>query len=321
MNRNRILLISLGDPNGIGPEVAAKSVGRVAGKNPVVLVGPESAIIPWKHFLRRRMQAVRMEDVPGINPGPGLFLLDPDPGRPVRWTPGAITRPAALAGFRAFECAVRILKENPSRFSLVTAPLSKQACIRAGVPFDGHTGYMGRAFGVRPLMMLVNGLIRVGLVTEHIPLRDVPDRVTADAVHQSLTILAAGLRSLRVSHRPKITVLGLNPHAGEGGRIGTEDQRITLGIRRFNRRSAGVAVGPAPADSAFSHPSSDAFLAMYHDQGLIPVKFRGIDRSVNITLGLPVRRASPAHGTAFDIAGKGLADPRSMRLAIDWAIR
>ncbi len=175
-------------------------------------------------------------------------------------------------------------------------------------------------------MLLMAGAVRVALVTEHIPISRVPDRVTAAAVLRALTTLASGLADLGVTRRPRIAVLGLNPHAGEGGRIGTEDSRIDRAIRAFNRTRRGVAMGPLPADSAFSpesvrrlHPH--AFLAMYHDQGLIPVKRAGLHLAVNITLGLPARRTSPAHGTAYDIAGRRIADPRSMRLAIDWALR
>lgn len=261
----------------------------------------------------------------------GLYLIDSASGD-LKCLPGRMTAPAARTAFGSLETAAGILKKFPTRFALVTAPLSKEAILRAGIPFSGHTGYLGRAFGVRPMMLLMSDRIAVGLVTEHIPLSKVSRRITRLNVMRAIRSLARGLAEIGLGRRPNISVLGLNPHAGEGGKIGREDLIIASAIRAFNRLNAGRAVGPLPADSAFSHGAergtSNAaygrrrtYLAMYHDQGLIPVKMAGIHRTVNITLGLPIRRTSPAHGTAFDIAGRGVADPRSMRSAIQWAIQ
>lgn len=322
-----VLLISLGDPNGIGPEVTAKSVGAFARTRPVVMIGPGSALSPWRKWLGRSPVMLAERDLfeKGNPPLPnGLYLIDPV-SRDFKPTPGRMTRSAACVAFRSFEIAVDLLRRDPRRFSLVTAPVSKEACIRAGIKFSGHTGYLAGAFGVHPLMLLMAGDLRVALLTEHVPLLSVPAAVTAPNVLRALMTLASGLTTLGVTGKPTLAILGLNPHAGEGGKIGREDRTIATAIRAFNRLGLGLAVGPLPADSAFAPEhiarlKPAAFLAMYHDQGLIPVKREGIGRTVNITLGLPARRTSPAHGTAFDIAGRGVADPASMRLAIRWAV-
>lgn len=324
---NTCLLITLGDPNGVGPEVAARSVRPYAARHPVVLIGAVASLRPWIKFLKFDLVSISPRTLDGPRLPPGLYVIDVAE-KNFRPAPGRMTIPAAKISVHAFQLAVRFLKKNPGRFALVTAPLSKEACLRAGIDFTGHTGYLGRAFGRRPLMLLLADRLGVGLVTEHIPLARVAKQITRSNVLRALQTFSRGLRENRLASsaaRPLIRVLGVNPHAGEGGRIGSEDIQIASAVRVFNRQGSGRAVGPLPADSAFEHmPTSGPphyFLAMYHDQGLIPVKMRGIHRVVNITLGLPARRTSPAHGTAYDIAGRGIADPRSMRLAIDWALR
>lgn len=337
---DRILLVTLGDPNGIGPEVTAKSVRPFASRGAVVLIGPEKALERWKRHLGRRPASIAPEELAAMASRgrrvSGLFLIDPTGGA-FAPAPGRMSAAAARAAIRSLETAVDLLKKNPSRFALVTAPMSKEACLRSGLRFSGHTGFLGRAFRARPVMLLMSGDLRVGLVTEHIPLAKVPARITRANVLRALRTFARGLTGLGFGRKPAIGVLGLNPHAGEGGRIGTEDGRIASAVREFNRLNLGRASGPLPADSAFvkvkgvkgSFPNIETLgemtggniLAMYHDQGLIPVKIAGLHRVVNITLGLPVRRTSPAHGTAFAIAGRGIADSRSMALAMEWALR
>lgn len=323
---SRILLVTLGDPNGIGPEVAAKSVRPASRREVVVLIGSSASLDPWKRFLGRAPIRLSPADLTKTSSGTipsGIYLIEP-PGGAASWRPGRIDPEAARMGYRSFATAVDLLKKNPRDFALVTAPISKEACLRAGLRFTGHTGYLGHAFRTKPLMLLASGNLRVGLVTEHIPLAQVPDRVTPSSVLSALRLFACGLADLSVAPPKKllISVLGLNPHAGEGGKIGREDLRIGAAVRAFNRLNLGRAVGPVPGDSAFCarRPAPHGYLAMYHDQGLIPVKMFGSHAAVNITLGLPIRRTSPAHGTAFDIAGLGVADPRSMRLAIRWAL-
>ncbi|MBI4178019.1 4-hydroxythreonine-4-phosphate dehydrogenase PdxA [bacterium] len=319
---NPILIVTLGDPNGIGPEVAAKSAGPFAAGHAVVLVGPQESLLPWRRFLKRpvisipadRLQVAARDGLP-----PGLYGVEP-PGPPVLISPGRMSAGAARAAFRSFDLALSALKSFPARFALITGPVAKEPMLRAGLPFTGHTGVLGRAFGVHPVMLLMAGPLRVALLTEHIPLSQVPRHVQTDKILETLKILSSGLRRFGL-RRPRLCVLGLNPHAGEGGLIGTEEKKILPAVRAFNRLNLGRATGPIPADSAYTKSSYDAYLALYHDQGLIPVKLHGSAGVINVTLGIPAVRTSPAHGTAYDIAGRGIADPRSMRLAISWAVR
>lgn len=324
----RALLVTLGDPNGIGPEVAIRSLASSRPALPVILIGPRSSIHPWQRCIGRtnRPRDISVAELREKSFSGGFYLID-TAERGYVPQPGRITNASARTALQSLAIATDLLCAYPDRFALVTAPLSKEAILRAGVKFSGHTGYIGDAFGIEPLMLLMAGTLRVGLVTEHIPICDVARRITAQSVMSKLRILSDGIRDMGISARPDIAVLGLNPHAGEGGRIGREDTVIGAAIRQFNRRrGSGHAFGPLAGDAALAKWAEgairpDAVLAMYHDQGLIPVKMLGIHRAVNITVGLPAWRTSPAHGTAFDIAGRGIADPRSMSMAVAWAAR
>jgi len=253
-------------------------------------------------------EKVRVVPIPSPTPLPTVREPTEEGGR------------AALAAIDAAIAAVRAGEHD----ALVTGPISKQACVLAGGPGDGHTPLLGRAFGAEPLMTFVwdDDEPAVALLTHHIPLRAVPSALTSERVELAVQRLVKGLVGDFGTAQPRIGVLGLNPHAGEGGRIGTEEEDFVVpALERL--RSAGFDVeGPLPGDAAFAHRQSyDGILALYHDQGLAPVKALAFDRAVNVTLGLPVVRTSPAHGTAFDIAGLGQASPDSMIAAIRWAIR
>lgn len=313
-----ILLISLGDPNGIGPEVTVRALEKIKPACPVVLFGSGASL------RRIGLRATRIrpspEDVACIK-NRGVYLADldakfvPTPGRPS-------VRGARLS-YRAFDLAARVLKSDPSRYALVTAPVSKEAILGAGIRFLGHTPHLGKLFGAEPLMLLTDGRRHVALVTEHVPLKDVAKLVTARRVEACLNILSEGLAQMGLGREP-ITALGINPHAGEGGRLGTEERVVSAALARFNRSGRGRAIGPLPGDSAFAHAAGSAFLAMYHDQGLIAVKLGGVDKAVNITLGLPAVRTSPAHGTAYAIAGRVRASrpsADSLAAAIRWAMK
>ena len=208
--------------------------------------------------------------------------------------------------------------------ALVTAPISKQLLRDAGYRFDGHTELLAHiARTKRFAMMLVGGPLRVALVTIHVPLAKVPRLLTAKRIIEVIELTHEVCQRFGI-RRPKIGVAGLNPHAGEGGLLGDEERRIIApAVRRIARRLPGVS-GPWPADTLFHkayHGGFDAVVAMYHDQGLAPLKMIAFDTGVNLTLGLPFVRTSPDHGTAFDIAGKGIANPDSMIAAINLAAR
>jgi 4-hydroxythreonine-4-phosphate dehydrogenase len=207
---------------------------------------------------------------------------------------------------------------------LVTAPLAKSVIAASGVPFTGHTEFLAELTGVDlPVMLLVAGDLRVALASTHLPLREVPDFITKERLTRVLQILHDDLRSKFGIESPEIVVCGLNPHAGEGGLLGTEDHAVIAPVIKSLSRKGMRVRGPLPADTAFTPNAGhkDAVLAMYHDQGLPVLKYAGFGHAVNVTLGLPIIRTSVDHGTAFDIAGTGKADPGSLIAAIKLAIQ
>jgi 4-hydroxythreonine-4-phosphate dehydrogenase len=274
------ILITLGDPAGVGPEVidlALASCKLPAGYEFVVL-GDRAAGTPGK----------------------------PD------------TRSAAAA-MAALDQAATALKQGTAD-AVVTGPVSKEGLQALGFPFPGQTEYFANAFGVEDFgMMLTGNTLTVGLATIHEPLAKVPSLLTIEKIVRTGLLTAGFLKRRRISH-PRIAVAGLNPHAGENGAFGDQEIRIiTPAIRRLNESGEGEFSGPGVPDAIFREASLgrfDAVVAMYHDQGLIPLKLLDFDNAVNVTLGLPKPRTSPDHGTAFSIAGKNLADPSSMIAAI-----
>ncbi len=206
--------------------------------------------------------------------------------------------------------------------ALVTLPLQKSVINDAGVPFTGHTEFLAELTGIaRPVMLLVAGDLRIALASTHMPLREVPDYLTKDSIGEVLKILHNDLRTRFGLDDPEIIVCGLNPHAGEGGHLGTEDNDIIAPVVR-ELADMGLKIrGPVPADTAFTPAAGprDAILAMYHDQGLPVLKYAGFGHAVNVTLGLPILRTSVDHGTALDIAGSGKADAGSIIAAIKLA--
>lgn len=208
--------------------------------------------------------------------------------------------------------------------AMVTAPVHKAAINRAGHRFTGHTEFIAAQCGAEPVMMLMNQRLRVALVTTHIPLRAVPDAVTPERLRHAAEVVDRDLRRLFGIATPRLLVCGLNPHAGEEGYLGREEKE-TLEPVLGELRAAGLdLVGPVPADTAFTPDSLrgvDAVIAMYHDQGLAPLKMQGFGETVNITLGLPVIRTSADHGTALELAGTGMARADSLLAAVDCAYR
>ena len=298
------IVISMGDPGGVGPEVAS-----VAAADPRVKHACDLSIVGDLRVLRR---AAGLREVPldaGVVIDLGLVGEDAH---------GA-GRVDASNGHASFAYVARSLDEVLARNAdaLVTAPISKAAWHAAGHRYPGHTEYVAeRASSGPPAMMLCAGPLRSVLVTGHVPLRDALGRVTAESVLRALGLGGEAVRRL-IGADPRIGVAGLNPHAGEGGILGDEDDRVIRPAVDAAVRDGWDASGPHPADALYRRAAAGAFdlvVAMYHDQGLIPVKVFG--RGVNVTLGTPIVRTSPDHGTAFDIAGKGVADAESMVLAI-----
>jgi len=279
----------MGDPKGIGPEVVRKALAHksILAQGPFIVVGD-------KNILGRLPASVGVVDVPYRSAGEGaLKFLDK---------------------------AILLIKGGVAD-ALVTAPLSKEAVSRYAKGFVGHTEYLAKAFEVKDFdMMFIAGHMRLTIVTRHVPLKDVPRSITPKAVFNSINLMAEVLKARFKIRAPKIAVLGLNPHAGEGGLLGSEDVRSILPAIRKAKAQGINASGPMPADTFFAFPNSyDGTIAMYHDQGLAPLKGLYMKELVNFTAGLPFVRTSPAHGTAFDIAGKNKADPSSMISALKLA--
>lgn len=208
---------------------------------------------------------------------------------------------------------------------LITAPVHKGIINDAGIPFTGHTEFLEQMTGTsKVVMMLATEGLRVALATTHLPLREVADAITAPLLKEVIDILLTDLRNKFGVDHPRLLVAGLNPHAGEGGHLGQEEINIINPVLDFFRAKGELIDGPLPADTLFNEKylaKADAVLAMYHDQGLPVLKYKGFGRAVNITLGLPIIRTSVDHGTAFDIAGTGKADPGSLITAIEVAVQ
>ncbi len=232
---------------------------------------------------------------------------------------GKSTKLAGEYAFQALEAAVKDLTDKKIDI-LVTAPINKENIHSEKFAFQGHTEYLTQRFGAQnSLMLLVSDKLKIGTVTNHIPISEVAEAITEELILTKLAILNDSLKKDFLIDMPKIAVLGLNPHAGDKGLIGTEDESIIHAAIIKAKKQGTLAFGPFPADGFFgsgNYTKYDAVLAMYHDQGLIPFKLMALDSGVNYTAGLPIVRTSPDHGTAYDIAGKNIASPDSLKEAV-----
>jgi 4-hydroxythreonine-4-phosphate dehydrogenase len=317
----RPVALTMGDPAGIGPEIALKAWAALRDELALVIVADAGLMSETAGRLGLRSVAVAGPDEAAAGMPGGLPVLDQPlatPARPGR--PDGTNAPATVA---AIERAVSMVQTGKA-LAVVTNPVSKQVLAEgAGFAFPGHTEFLAHLGGVdRVVMMLAAPELRVVPVTIHIALADVPSRLTPDLLDSTLRITDAALRTDFGIAAPRIAVAGLNPHAGEGGLMG--HQEATLIVPVLDRlRAGGLHLsGPHAADSMFhaaARAGYDAAVAMYHDQALIPLKTLNFAEGVNVTLGLPFVRTSPDHGTAFDIAGTGQADASSLIAAIRMA--
>ncbi|HHU57494.1 MAG TPA: 4-hydroxythreonine-4-phosphate dehydrogenase PdxA [Bacteroidales bacterium] len=235
---------------------------------------------------------------------------------------GKATEVGGQAALQSLEKAVEDLK-NGAIDVLVTAPINKKVIQSAEFAFPGHTEYLASVFDGTPLMLMVSDLLRVGVVTGHIPVKEVSAAISKELILEKLKILNATLKNDFTIRRPRIAVLGLNPHAGDDGLLGKEEQELIQPAITEAKKNGLLVFGPFPADGFFGtdgFKKYDAILAMYHDQGLAPFKALSFSTGVNFTAGLPVVRTSPDHGTAYEIAGQDQADPQSLLSAIYTAI-
>jgi len=317
----RPLAVTAGEPAGIGPDLCVELAAASPGQ-PFVVISDAALLRTRALQLGKQIEVTVVDpaDVASREAGANeLLVVDtPFPNTP---RCGQLDPANAQTLLDGLTQAVEGCLDD--RYSgIVTAPLQKSVINDAGIRFTGHTEFLAELTGItRPVMMLVAGNLRVALASTHLPLREVPDYLTQDVIHEVLEILYRDLQTRFAIASPEIVVCGLNPHAGEGGHLGTEDKEVIAPvIEDFRSRGLNIR-GPLPADTAFTPAAGhkDAVLAMYHDQGLPVLKYAGFGDAVNITLGLPIVRTSVDHGTALDIAGTGKADAGSMRAALQLA--
>lgn len=297
----------MGDPAGIGGEIIFKSIGFLGKHSIPVIIGEISVIKDMESRLGLKSEIVFKEFKEGKK-GDVEFI---DKAMVKDITYGVSMADYGRASYEYIMEGLRIIGRGDAS-AIVTCPINKASIKKAGIDFPGHTEILADFSGVkRYVMMMANRRMRVSLVTIHIPLKDVPSAITKQNVLSCIEVTDKALIERFKIENPKIKVCGLNPHAGEQGIMGDEEEEIIKAIDEAKARGIN-AEGPYPADTLFHRVDCDAFIAMYHDQGLIPVKTIDFKRTVNITLGLPFVRTSPGHGTGFDIAGKGVADPSGL---------
>lgn len=323
MRSRPILAITAGDPCGVGPEVVLKALAATSlpSSLAIVVIGDYAVFERTARRLHRRLPAWHRttQGSPLDRSHPLTFL---DCAHPCTFIPGRSSGAAGRASLAYLDYAISLQKMGRLK-ALVTAPVTKSSVERSHPGFVGQTEHLASAFGVRAVaMMFVSDALRVVLLTRHLPLRRVARAVDQPLIRTALRLAARALEYNFHIRRPRLAVCGLNPHAGEGGLFGEEERRVLLPVIRAMRRRGVRCEGPFAADGFFATPCThDAVICWYHDQGLIPFKMAARDRGCQISLGLPIIRTSPDHGSAFDIAGRGIAHPGSMIYALRLAIK
>ncbi|MGH7495218.1 MAG: 4-hydroxythreonine-4-phosphate dehydrogenase PdxA [bacterium] len=328
----KTIAITIGDINGIGPEVIIKAlqVWQAPANVRTVVIAPRNVWRFWQNHLQIEFPAPQVASLSDWSESTPVVLFDPWQER-VLVDFGSWTAQSGKIAGEALLCSTRWAREGAIH-AIVTAPVSKAALNAAGYPYPGQTEFIAEELGVKSFaMMLIAGDFRVALATTHLPLRKVAVSLDVEKLVATLHVVHRELQVRFCIPRPRLAVTGVNPHAGEGGLLG-EEENVTIAPAIARARAEGIeASGPFSADALFGKLAQrqrasasaandfDAYFAMYHDQGLIPLKMAGFGRAVNYTAGLPLVRTSPDHGTAFDIAGKNLAQPTSMIEALQLA--
>lgn len=320
-----IIGISIGDFNGIGPEVILKAVGgnRLNKICTPVIYGSGKILNRYKQLLEAKdWQFFTIHKVEQIN-HKQVNVINCMNDQQLEVQVGVVTPEAGKLAFESLKRAVDDLKNNRID-ALVTAPINKHNIQNDDFKFPGHTEFLANAFGVnKELMFMVSEDLKIGVATGHLPLEQVKQKISKELIISKLEQIKSSLIRDFGIQKPRIAVLGLNPHAGENGLLGNEEKDIIQPAIEEFKKKGNLTFGPFPADGFFGSASwkqYDAVLAMYHDQGLMPFKMLAFENGVNFTAGLPKVRTSPDHGTAYDIAGKNIADESSMLNAIYMAI-
>lgn len=309
----------MGDPRGIGAEIILKAL-----RSPHVPADVRLLIVGSLPVLQREAEGLGRDlELPAADgadwEGDRAAVLDLGNFPTGMLEPRAPDAVSGRASLDYVEKAVEMALSGQVD-AIVTCPISKEAIAAAGSPFPGHTEMLAHLTGAgRAVMLLVSSELRVALVTTHLPLRDVAQGLSVEKISETVLVVADGLKRFFGIASPRIAVCGLNPHCGDGGRFGDEEARIVAPAVEEARKAGVAAYGPRPADTVFTQAAAgeyDAVVALYHDQGMIPVKLAGLGHVVNVTLGLPIIRTSVGHGTAYDIAGRGQADEGSLVEAI-----
>ena len=322
MNTKLPVGITMGDAAGIGPEIVVQACAQGL-RAPHVVYGDAGALRRAAAALGARLDVVEIATPAQASLRAGLIeVIGRGPALPADLPPGQLSAQAGRGAYDYVCAAIDDAQAGAIR-AIVTAPLNKHSMHLAGIDYPGHTEILAERSGTTDFaMMLANDELRVLLVTIHVALADVIARITPQAELSALRLADRACRQMGIA-RPRVAVAGLNPHAGEGGKFGREEIEIIEPAIAQARAEGINASGPWPGDTIFMRARRGEFdivVAQYHDQGLIPVKYLGLDHGVNVTVGLPFVRTSVDHGTAFDIAGKGVADHASLVAAFDLAL-
>ena len=331
-----IIAITMGDPGGIGPEIIVKALSKSLGNRvrrlcrPVV-IGNRAVIEKAAKRLKIPVDIRSTTDPEtAVSPKTGMNLIEIKNSDLARLIIGRPSIEGGRAAVEAIRTAARLAMGGRVA-AVVTAPISKEAMHAAGYPYPGHTEFLAELSGADEVGMLMvspprskkDPGLRILLATTHLALRDLPKRLTRERVLSAIRLAHRAATGPFKIRRPRLAVTGLNPHAGEGGLFGREEDEIIRPAVEAARREGIPVIGPKPADSLIRQAYDgkyDIVVAMYHDQALIPIKLLAFERAVNVTVGLPFIRTSPDHGTAYDIAGQGIADPGSLIEAIRLAV-
>ena len=321
--KQKLIAVTMGDAAGIGPEIVVKTFANAAfiAEHPSFVIGDSGVLRRQAAALRLGLRIREIGSVAEVAPQPGAIDVLRVPGAkvlPSDLPMGTVNAAAGQAAFDAIRTAIDLAVRGEIA-GICTAPIHKEALAAAQVPYPGHTEMLADLSGTRDYaMMLVNPTLRTILVTVHCSMLEAIAKLSVESELRIIRLACRAMRDLGIE-RPRVAVAGLNPHAGEGGLFGREDLDIIAPAVRLAQNEGIDASGPWPGDTVFMNARRGRFdivVAQYHDQGLIPVKLDGVEDGVNITVGLPFVRTSPDHGTAFDIAGKGIADPTRLQVAL-----
>jgi len=302
--------ITIGDPSGIGPEITLKVLSLLEGRAEFTVIGDKWVLERVNRKSRKPLSLSNYIDLGNVKHRDFSF--------------GKTSAEYGRASIEYLDCALGLLKQGRID-CLVTCPISKESINKAGFPYTGHTEYLtANTKAGNTLMMLLNKELKFGLLTRHLAIKDIPAALTSSRLRSVILLAQDALRKLFLIRRPRVIVCGLNPHASDNGLLGKEENTLIRPVLRKLGGSIKGIYGPLPADIAIARARQkqyDCVIAIYHDQALIPLKLLDPRRGVNLTVGLPFIRTSPLHGTAFDIAGRNLADPLSLSEAVGLAIK